>query len=95
MPLKYKEDADFAAHNQRANDTAERELKEMLAQIESAIEQKKDASRDEGDVYVVAKSKGYNIRALKRLVKERQRDAEELREEVDALQLYKQLVGMI
>jgi uncharacterized protein (UPF0335 family) len=67
----------------------------MLAQIESAIEQKKDASRDESDIYTVAKSKGYNIRALKRLVKERQRDAEELREEVDALQLYKQLVGMI
>ena len=67
----------------------------MLAQIESAIEQKKDASRDESDIYTVAKSKGYNVRALKRLVKERQRDAEELREEVDALQLYKQLVGMI
>ena len=95
MPLKFKEDPDFAAHNQTANDTAARELSHILEQIESAQASKADASKDESDLYVVAKSKGYNIRALKRLVKERQRDAEELREEEDALTLYKQFVGMI
>lgn len=95
MPLKFKEDPDFAAHNQLANDTASRELKEMLAQIESALASKADAAKEETDVYVVAKSKGYNIRALKRLIKERKANAEELREETDALHLYKQLIGMV
>jgi uncharacterized protein (UPF0335 family) len=95
MPLKFKEDPDFSAHNQRFNDVAARELKEMLAQIESAQAQKKDAARDESDIYVVAKSKGYNVKALKKLVQERRRDAEELAEERDALDLYKQLVGMV
>lgn len=94
MALKYKEDPDFADHNKRANDTAARELKTMLEQIESAQAIKADASKDETDIYVVAKSKGYNIRALKRLVRERQRDADELREERDALDLYKLLIGM-
>jgi uncharacterized protein (UPF0335 family) len=95
MPLKFKEDPDFNAHNQRFNDVAGRELKEMLEQIESAIAQKKDAARDESDIYTVAKSKGYNVKALKQLIKERRRDAGELQEERDALDLYKQLVGMV
>lgn len=95
MALKYKEDPDFSAHNQRANDTASRELKDMLEQIESAQLAKADIVKEEADVYVVAKSKGYDVRALKRLVKERKRDADELREETDALELYKQLIGMV
>ena len=94
MGLKYKEDQDFADHNRVANETAARDLRDMLEQIESAQAIKADASKDETDIYVVAKSKGYNIKALKRLVRERQRDADELREERDALDLYKLLIGM-
>lgn len=94
MALKFKDDPDFAAHNQTANDTAARELSHILAEIESAQATKADASKDESDLYVVAKSKGYNVKALKRLVKERKRDAGDLREEEDALTLYKQFVGM-
>ncbi len=94
MALKFKDDPDFAAQNQVANDTAARELSHLLEEIESAQAAKADASKDESDLYVVAKSKGYNIKALKRLVKERKRDAGDLREEEDALTLYKQFVGM-
>lgn len=94
MALRFKEDPDFAAHNQLANDTAAKELSHILAEIESAIAAKADAAKDESDLYVVAKSKGYNIKALKRLVRERKRDANDLREEEDALTLYKQFVGM-
>lgn len=94
MPLKFKEDEDFAAHNKRANDTAARELKEMVEQIESAEAAKADAARDSKDVYTVAKAKGYNVRALKKLIAERKADAGRLQEDADALQLYKELVGM-
>jgi uncharacterized protein (UPF0335 family) len=95
MALKYKEDPDFSAHNQRANDTAARELKDMLDMIQSAQLAKADASKEETDVYVIAKSKGYDVKALKRLVRELKRDADELRAETDALELYKQLIGMV
>ena len=56
MALKFKEDPDFAAHNQVANDTAARELSHILEQIESAQASKADASKDESDLYVVAAS---------------------------------------
>lgn len=112
MAMMFKEDPDFAVHNKRANDTAARELKTVLEQIESAqaanllLDElfgavKADASRDETDIcnpeqrlYTVAKSKGYNVRALRALVRERKRDADELRQERDSLALYKQLLGM-
>ena len=94
MAMMFKEDPDFAVHNKRANDTAARDLKTMLEQIESAQAVKADASKDETDIYVVAKSKGYNVKALKALVRERKRDADELRQERDSLELYKQLLGM-
>jgi len=95
MPLKFKEDADFESHNRLANDVAARELKEMIATIESALAAKADAAQDEKDVYIVAKSKGYNVRALKKLVKERREDAEKLRDEQEALHMYKFLIGMV
>lgn len=95
MALRFKEDSDFFAHNKTANDTASRELADMLEKIESARLSKADAAKDESDIYVLAKSKGYNVKALKRLVRERNRNADELREEEDALTLYKQFVGMI
>lgn len=95
MALKFKEDPDFVAHNALANDVAARELKEMIAKIESAQAVKADASKDESDIYVVAKSKGYNVRALKRLVKERKTDADRLRDDSEALEMYKSLIGMV
>lgn len=95
MPLIFKEDKDFSAHNRLANDVAARELKEMVAQIESALAAKADAAKDESDIYVVARSKGYNVRALKRLIKERRVDADRLRDDGEALEMYKTLIGMV
>lgn len=94
MALKFKEDPDFAVHNGLANDTAARELKVMILQIEAMSSAKFDAARDESDCYVVAKAKGYDVKALKRLVRERKMDAGKLREEMETLDLYKQLIGM-
>ena len=95
MALPFKQDPEFEAHNRLANDVAARELKEMIAQIESAQAAKADASKDESDIYTVAKSKGYNVRALKKLIKERKTDADRLRDDTEALEMYKSLVGML
>jgi len=94
MALKFRKDPDFAVHNRLANNTAARDLSIMVAQIEAMASAKGDAARDEADCYVVAKSKGYDVKALKRLVRERRMDADKLREEMATLDLYKQLIGM-
>ena len=67
----------------------------MIAQIESAQAAKADASKDESDIYTVAKSKGYNVRALKKLIKDRKTDTDRLRDDAEALEMYKSLIGMV
>lgn len=45
MALKFKEDPDFAVHNGLANDTAARDLRAMIEQIEAMAAAKGDATR--------------------------------------------------
>jgi uncharacterized protein (UPF0335 family) len=48
--------------------------------------------RDQKDLLTVAKSKGWNTKALRRLLAERKRDAGELQEEQEAVQMYRKLL---
>jgi uncharacterized protein (UPF0335 family) len=43
-------------------------------------------------LFTLAKSKGYDVKALRRLIAERKRDAEELEEERLAVQYYRELL---
>jgi len=49
-------------------------------------------SREKADIYTVAKSKGWNVKALRKLVAERRRGAADLREEQDAMAMYRDLL---
>jgi len=88
--MKFKDDPDFARHNTVANETAARELDFMLEKIAAAEDE--DALED---VYEAAKRAGYNVRALKKLVKNRKEDPEREKYPETDLNLYKQLVGMV
>lgn len=88
--MKFKADPDFEKHNQRADETAARELQDMLAKI---AEQTDPEELD--DVYRLAHQKAYNVPALKKLVKIRKNDPEREKYPEDDLQLYKRFVGMV
>jgi len=49
-------------------------------------------NRDRQDFFTLAKSKGYDIKALRTLIAERRRNAEELEEERLAVQHYRDLL---
>lgn len=92
---RMKADEDFAGMERKAFAGVEADLRQWLAEIESHEAAKADAARDIKDSYVVAKSKGYNVKALRRLVALRKRDAASEAEVEDALVLYKRCVGML
>jgi uncharacterized protein (UPF0335 family) len=80
--LPFKEDADFEAHNSAA-------LKTTEAEHQSAID---DARRDQKDLITVMKAVGYDVKALRELLKRRKQDAG-AREELEAtVQLYMDLL---
>jgi uncharacterized protein (UPF0335 family) len=79
--LPFKEDEDFRKHNQHAEESAASQLRDLVSEYESLDAQVSDMRRDQKDLMTVAKSKGWDTKALRRLLAERKRDAAELAEE--------------
>lgn len=90
VPLK--DDDDFKKHNMKAVETAAEELRQYVSDIEAVEAQIADMNRERQDVYVVAKSKGYDVKALRRLIAERKRDAQDLADERAAVEQYRDLL---
>jgi uncharacterized protein (UPF0335 family) len=66
--------------------------RDLITEYESLDAQVADMRRDQKDLLTVAKSKGWNTKALRRLLAERKRDAGELQEEQEAVQMYRKLL---
>ena len=64
----------------------------MIAEYESLDAQVADMRRDQKDLLTVAKSKGWNTKALRRLLAERKRDAADLAEEQETVEAYRNLL---
>jgi len=90
--LPFKEDEDFRKHNQHAEDSAAGELQDFVTEFESLDAQVADMRRDQKDLMTVMKSKGFNMKALRRLLAERKRDAGDLQEEQEMVALYRKLL---
>ena len=90
--LPFKEDEDFRKHNQKAEESGAKELRQMVEEYESLDAQVADLRRYQKDIMTVAKSKGWDTKALRRLLAERKRDAGELQEEQETVQMYRKLL---
>ena len=90
--LPFKEDEDFRKHNQHAEDSGAKELRQMVEEYESYDAQVADLRRDQKDLMTVAKSKGWDTKALRRLLAERKRDAADLEEERQLVEQYRNLL---
>lgn len=92
MGLPFKEDEDFRKHNQTAEKAAADDVREFVASVESYDAQIADIQRDKKDQFTVFKAKGYNVKALRRLLAERKKDAKAEQELRDAMEHYKALL---
>jgi uncharacterized protein (UPF0335 family) len=90
--LPFKEDEDFRKHNQHVEATAAAELRDFLGDFESLDSQVTDLRRDQKDLMTVMKAKGWNMKALRRLLAERKRDAADLAEEQEIIEMYRNLL---
>lgn len=92
MGLPFKEDADFRKHNQKAEEAAAEELKNFVRQIEALDVELADLQHDKKDAFTLLKAKGYNVKAIRRLLAERKKDAKAEQELRDAMEHYKSLL---
>jgi uncharacterized protein (UPF0335 family) len=70
------------------------QLKSIIERIERLEEEKKALSSDIKDIFSEAKATGFDIKALRRLIRIRKQDKNERQEEEAILALYMSALGM-
>jgi len=90
--IPMKDDEDFRKHNQKATEAGAEELREFVSDLEAVDAQMADLQRERKDIFTVVKSRGYDVKALRKVLAERKRDAAELAEEREVMALYQQLL---
>ena len=82
-------------HEQTAHRFAKEQLKAIIERIERLEEEKKTTSDDIRDVYAEAKGNGFDIKALRTIVRMRKQDTDERREQEAVLEIYMHALGML
>lgn len=86
-------------HNSTADSPATKfskdQLKGIVERIERLEEEKKTISDDIRDVYTEAKGNGYDVKALRTIVRLRKQDANERQEQETILETYMHALGMV
>jgi uncharacterized protein (UPF0335 family) len=84
-----------AGQDEPATKFAKDQLKAIIERIERLEEEKKTISDDIRDVYAEAKGNGYDVKALRTIVRMRKQDANERAEQETILETYMQALGML
>jgi uncharacterized protein (UPF0335 family) len=71
------------------------QLKAIIERIERLEEEKKATSDDIRDVYAEAKGNGFDVKALRTIVRLRKLDTDERREQEAVLETYMHALGML
>jgi uncharacterized protein (UPF0335 family) len=73
---------------------AAEELKQFVERIERLEEEKAAISGDIKDVFAEAKGRGFDVKAIRHIIRLRKKDHAERQEEEAILELYMQALGM-
>lgn len=83
-------------HNSEpATKFAKDQLKALIERVERLEEEKKTIADDIRDVYAEAKGNGYDVKALRAIVRRRKQDANDLAEHETIVETYMHALGML
>jgi uncharacterized protein (UPF0335 family) len=74
---------------------AQNQLRQFVEQIENLEEQKKAISDDMRDKFLEAKAVGFDVKALRQIVRLRKKSRDQRQEEEGILQVYLHALGML
>ena len=89
------EKAEKAEKEETAHRFAKDQLKSIVERVERLEEEKKAIADDIKDVYSEAKAHGFDVKALRTIVKMRKQDANERKEQEAILETYLHALGML
>jgi uncharacterized protein (UPF0335 family) len=87
-------------HNTQTTDSpatkfSKDQVRSIVERLERLEEEKKTLSEDVRDVYAEAKGNGFDVKALRTIVRMRKQDANERAEQETILETYMHAMGMI
>jgi uncharacterized protein (UPF0335 family) len=92
---EYKMATSAAVKEAPATRFAKDQLKAIIERIERLEEEKKTISDDIRDVYAESKGNGFDVKALRAIVRLRKQDPDERQEQETILETYMQALGML
>lgn len=87
--------ASAALSNDASHRFAKDQLKAIVERIERLEEEKKTIADDIRDVFAEAKGNGFDVKALRTIIRMRKMDANERAEQETILETYLQALGML
>lgn len=87
--------ANEPALKETAHRFAKDQLKSIIERIERLEEEKKTISDDIKDVYAEAKGNGFDVKALRTIIRMRKEDADKRQEQETILETYMLALGML
>lgn len=75
--------------------SAQKQLRQLVEQIERLEEEKKALSGDIRDKYAEAKAVGFDVKVLRQVVRLRKKSSQERQEETSVLEVYLHALGML
>jgi len=86
--------ADDAVRDRAYNVTAD-ELRQFIERAEQLASEKKDIAEQEKELFAEAKGRGYDTKALRKIIALRKRKPDDIAEEEAVLEMYRQALGMV
>lgn len=93
--ITYEGSSAAPAPDEHEGNVSASQLKAFVERIERLEEEKAGVAGDIKDVYSEAKSSGFNVKAIRKIVSIRKMDQEKRREEEAILEIYMQALGML
>lgn len=90
----FKKDEDFDAMGDNAHKAAADQIRAYIERFERLEAEKQDLMQDQKEIMAEAKGNGFNVKALRKIIADRKRDADDLAEEQALVELYKSALGI-
>lgn len=91
----FKHDPAFEQAADDAQSAAADQIRAFIERFERLEAEKQDIAEQQKEVMAEAKGTGYDTKALRKIIADRKRDADDLAEEQAIIDLYKSALGML
>lgn len=71
------------------------ELRQIIERIERIEADEAELRADKKEFYTEAKGRGYDVKTLRRIIRDRKRDNDAIAEEEAVLEMYREALGMV